>query len=295
MFNKVIVSLLVGAVSLGASTSFALPSFLADNTSQPKFVTVGSGSTPTTTTVSEPSSPADANAGAANAVAASAGAASAGAANAATTSPRTDPVTGQLLNQSINRLSQNQQMVQQLDMQQMHSLQQQNHSLQDEINKLTQAMSLMHQQVGTLDAQVVALSKAAIAKPQPITNVTSDKQIWISFLHSIYFKITTGIIALLLLALIWKLSARTKQSVSDSKPETEAAIETIESDADYDFLSSNDAIPAKLDLARAYIAMEDFSAARAVLNDVLVQGDAEQKRDAQAMLQQIKQKTTTSV
>ena len=41
--------------------------------------------------------------------------------------------------------------------------------------------------------------------------------------------------------------------------------------------------------------MVDYAAAKVVLNDVLMQGDTEQKNDAQAMLDQIKQKTTTSV
>lgn len=47
---------------------------------------------------------------------------------------------------------------------------------------------------------------------------------------------------------------------------------------------NEDAPAAKLDLARAYLDMEDFESARVVLEDVLQVGDEAQRREAQALL-----------
>jgi pilus assembly protein FimV len=45
-----------------------------------------------------------------------------------------------------------------------------------------------------------------------------------------------------------------------------------------------DAPAAKLDLARAYIDMEDFDSARGILEDVARTGDDAQRREAEALL-----------
>jgi pilus assembly protein FimV len=57
------------------------------------------------------------------------------------------------------------------------------------------------------------------------------------------------------------------------------------STADEPYAAPNEDAPAaKLDLARAYIDMEDFESARVVLEDVLQVGDEAQRREAQALL-----------
>ena len=54
---------------------------------------------------------------------------------------------------------------------------------------------------------------------------------------------------------------------------------------EYDFMGSSEGIPAKLDLARAYIAMEDFTAARETLAEILGEGSEEHQSGSQVFIE----------
>lgn len=56
---------------------------------------------------------------------------------------------------------------------------------------------------------------------------------------------------------------------------------------EYDFMGSDDAIPAQLDLARTYIAMNDLNQARQVLLAIIKKGSLAQKKQAQMMLDRL--------
>lgn len=58
-------------------------------------------------------------------------------------------------------------------------------------------------------------------------------------------------------------------------------------DDDFDFLDGADEVSTKLDLARAYIDMEDPEGARDILNEVLEEGDESQQADARKLLESI--------
>ena len=73
--------------------------------------------------------------------------------------------------------------------------------------------------------------------------------------------------------------SRRKQKAVDT-PETK--------EIEYDFLASKESIPAKLDLARTYIDMSDKKAASKVLKEIMKKGDDKQKKEAEALLEQIK-------
>ena len=57
--------------------------------------------------------------------------------------------------------------------------------------------------------------------------------------------------------------------------------------AEYDFMGTNEAIPAKLDLARSYMAMENYEDARAELKIVLQKGNEEQRMVAESLIHKI--------
>lgn len=57
--------------------------------------------------------------------------------------------------------------------------------------------------------------------------------------------------------------------------------------SEYDFMGSDEAIPAKLDLARAYVAMEDYKAAQEVINQIMQKGNEKQKQEAAHILEGI--------
>lgn len=60
--------------------------------------------------------------------------------------------------------------------------------------------------------------------------------------------------------------------------------------SEYDFMGTAAAIPAKLDLARSYIAMSDYDQARSVLKTVLEKGDEEQRLVAEALISKIEKR-----
>ena len=56
---------------------------------------------------------------------------------------------------------------------------------------------------------------------------------------------------------------------------------------DFDFLAGTDEAATKLDLARAYIEMGDSDGARDILEEVALEGDDEQKGEAQDLLKNL--------
>ena len=71
--------------------------------------------------------------------------------------------------------------------------------------------------------------------------------------------------------------------------EEEAALatESDEEDDEFDFLSGTDECATKLDLARAYIDMGDQEGARDILNEVIEEGNDQQKQEAQSMMEHL--------
>lgn len=61
-----------------------------------------------------------------------------------------------------------------------------------------------------------------------------------------------------------------------------------EEEGEYDFMSSQDAVPIKLDLARAYLEMEDFESVEQVLQTVFQKGNKDQQEEARLLLEQAK-------
>jgi len=83
----------------------------------------------------------------------------------------------------------------------------------------------------------------------------------------------TGFLGLLLIIIL--VIKPKKQVIQDEEDE-------------YDFMGSDEGIPAKLDLARAYLDMNDQNAAREVLDEITKQGNEQQQQEAQDLLKRIK-------
>ena len=66
---------------------------------------------------------------------------------------------------------------------------------------------------------------------------------------------------------------------------------SIDQKVDYDYMGSNDAIPVKLDLARAYIAMSDHEQAKEVLEDVIRHAVNPYKQEAKTLLEALEEGT----
>jgi pilus assembly protein FimV len=79
------------------------------------------------------------------------------------------------------------------------------------------------------------------------------------------------------------------ESLSNSigEPTFTEADAALGDDDDFDFLSGTDEAATKLDLAQAYIDMGDSDGARDILNEVVSEGTAEQKGEAEEMLSRL--------
>lgn len=73
------------------------------------------------------------------------------------------------------------------------------------------------------------------------------------------------------------------------QPDTiEFGLDELEDEESYDgTLASEDEVTTKLDLARAYIDMDDKDSARSILGEVMEEGNAEQKQEAEKIFAQI--------
>lgn len=58
-------------------------------------------------------------------------------------------------------------------------------------------------------------------------------------------------------------------------------------DEEYDFMGSQEAVPARFNLAEAYMQMREFQQAKRVLQGILEQGDSDQRQKASALLSQL--------
>lgn len=56
---------------------------------------------------------------------------------------------------------------------------------------------------------------------------------------------------------------------------------------EYDFMGSQEAVPAKFNLVEAYIQMKDFAQARRVLDEILSVGSEDQRQKASAYISQL--------
>lgn len=150
--------------------------------------------------------------------------------------------------------------------QQLAAMQKQTQELQQKVNQLTND-----------------LSNATYHLAQLSTSLSNTKSIdYAQMLITNFKKYGLGLFAsLLLLTSLLYFNKKTKAPKAQRTTSNQK-------DDEYDFLSGQDSIPTKLDLARAYIDMGDDTAARTTLNEVITQGNDEQKQSAVELLGKIK-------
>ena len=105
------------------------------------------------------------------------------------------------------------------------------------------------------------------------------------------FLLGAGAILLLgtgiLLGRFLRARSRIKMVPVSTVPSAPASKAPEVSEAEYDFMSTSQAIPAKLDLARSYIAMNDLEQARTILKTVIEKGNDLQRTEAGQLLQKL--------
>ena len=138
--------------------------------------------------------------------------------------------------------------------------------------KENQLLSKKNQQLAFVNAQL-----RQEATPRLVPNVTIPDGFNRTTTNTLPIDHTSMFcLAILLASMLWWGVLQSSQA---------REIEVVDvADKEYDFLSTKEALPAKLDLAEAYIAMGDMNSAQAVLSEVLVLGDASQQAHAKRLL-----------
>ena len=103
------------------------------------------------------------------------------------------------------------------------------------------------------------------------------------------FIFVAGLIALMVLAQCMDQDAEptqtnTKENPQDASEHFDVVQPQVE---EYDFMGSQEAVPAKFNLVEAYIQMKDFAQARRVLDEILSVGSEDQRQKASAYISQL--------
>lgn len=186
----------------------------------------------------------------------------------ATTPTENEAVNNQIsvTNEKMNGFIQETKQYEQQTSTQLANLQRQARSLEATVNQLNQDLR-------TLTYHFIQLT--AKNKPSNKANYVLDA------VKENALALSAGVLTLLLLTYLLARSFRPK------KNRVKRYKETAKKD-DYDFMSTKESIPSKLDLARAYIDMGDNSSAKATLQEVIEKGNENQQQEARNLLGKMK-------
>lgn len=204
----------------------------------------------------------------------------------------------QALEAQLDTLNQNGLLYQQRTNTQIEQLTHSLKGMQDQIKQLNQALYLLNQEVVGLNKQPVihtaALSTntASSTTANPIVNYWRQHRSW-SFYGA---AIALLLVLTMLVWMVWpkrkKASAAYHHQPAPMPTQTADIESTDDTQAEYDYMGSTESIPAKLNLARAYIAMEDYQAAKKVIAEVLNEGDSQQIQQAEGLAKTLEQADT---
>jgi FimV-like protein len=156
---------------------------------------------------------------------------------------------------------------------QITALQKSNAQLNTQVSTLATQLAQEQAKMTQLTEQVMNIA------PHRVTSLKDFKnEIGLWAFYSI-----VGIFSLLIVIILILLIGKKKKKID---------ISATDHKSDYDYLSTKEALPAKLDLARSYIVMEDFVSAKLVLSEILQAGDTEQKALAETLLKECEPKDT---
>ncbi len=83
------------------------------------------------------------------------------------------------------------------------------------------------------------------------------------------------------------LDAAADAEIAQEAAASSTSTEDVDTDDEFEFLSDTDEVATKLDLARAYIEMGDIDGAKDILDEVIQEGEEEQKAEANQLLANI--------
>ncbi len=148
---------------------------------------------------------------------------------------------------------------------------------ENQINKINEQVKLIQAKVNKAETQLQSLSYQLVhLTSKHAQDTTNFNRILLINLKHNSVGLTAAFATLVFLSY---LLFRT------FKPNLKTSLQPdIKKSDEYDFMNSRESIPAKLDLARAYIDMGDSASAETALKDVLKNGNKEQRKQARDLL-----------
>lgn len=147
-------------------------------------------------------------------------------------------------------------------------------NLTDSNHAMGTALQTIEENIAQLQEKIAILSATKMTAHTHRANTNSDN--FMFYLNLIF----AGLFLLLSGLMIGKwMTRRTPIQITKN----------VTGGSDYDFMETAEAIPAKLDLARSYIAMHDFDQARIAIKTVLEKGNTQQRMIAETLLEKIRQ------
>lgn len=182
------------------------------------------------------------------------------------------------LQAQLSQLNQAMLLYQQQGDQRIEAMASKNDMIMSELKNLNQVMLELTREVNVLQAQQAALSSLQHVNVSSVSGWRETYFGWLSKLgEANYLDLILMIVLLSLLGfLVFKFRQNTPKNTSSDDTKDE-----------YNFMSTNEAVPAILDLARAYVAMENFSQAKSALQTVLAKGNEAERREAQILFSKI--------
>lgn len=171
--------------------------------------------------------------------------------------------------------------------QKIENLSNKNNLLKDRIDKLQNVLVLLNQEVNQMNNRLLTFQaqlngnqpSLAISAGNVLQNVENELRS-VNVQYAVYAVLLMFVISIVLFS-GWGKKKKPKKKLATHKDIAE------DTEDEYDFMNTDEAIPAKLNLARSYFAMEDFESARTVLDEILKRGDASQKKEAQNLISKI--------
>lgn len=166
-----------------------------------------------------------------------------------------------------------------------------NHAFAAIQNKLDGDYEKLYDESGQIQESLAALNQHVMALNllDDASLVDEDSSFWIQvksqWLAPNSLRVASVAAILLVLIMLWVLWTPKRSAVV-----VEEEVESLDLGDEYDFMHSQEGIPARLDLARAYIGMDDHESAKEVLLAILQDNPgAAYQEQAQTMLHELDQ------
>lgn len=171
---------------------------------------------------------------------------------------------------------------------------------QQQQQESTDSQAVLHNQLVAMAQSVQSLADQLEIEKTAINalnkNAYGAQSLWQQdFQNYIIFGLAALGFVLLLFVITWaKFLTMRRELITARQTQSQSPHTTIDTSEDeeeledeYDFINSKEGIPAKLDLARAYIDMDERDTAQEMLEDILRNGDKTQQQTAKHLMSHI--------